>query len=71
MVRPLPTPPQEVPLEELMLNLKVNRSWLVKGMEDVEEKYSWQREQHVQMPHLRDTLLEELKESHDDDSKKM
>lgn len=65
MVRPLPTPPpQEVPLEELMLNLKVSRSWLVKGMEDGEEKDSWQREQHMQMPHIGDILLEELKESH-------
>ena len=70
VVRPLPTWPQDVPLEELMLNLKVSRSWLVKCMEDVEEKDSWQGEQHVQMPHIRDILLEEVKESHYDDSKK-
>lgn len=35
----------------------------------MEEKDSWQREQCVKMPHIRDTLLEELKESQYDNSK--
>lgn len=36
----------------------------------MEGKDSWQRELHVQTPQVRATLLEELKEVHDDDSKK-
>lgn len=39
-------------------------------MEDMEEKDSWPREQYVQMPHIRGILLEELKESQCDGSKK-
>lgn len=41
----------------------------MKGMEDVEEKDSWPREQCVQMPHIRDILLEGLKESQYNNSK--
>lgn len=42
----------------------------MKGTEDMEEKDSWQREQCVQMPHIRDILLEELKESQYENTKK-
>lgn len=41
----------------------------MKGVEDMVEKDSWPREQCLQMPHVRDILLEELKESQYDNSK--